>query len=211
MVSEAECVPDQVGDVLRAKHAGSCVVLPTASAALSHLPSRVVRKLWRVGKVCQRIGGSRNPSWCQINTGRGVALLAYKTDWKALGGIRKRVGRNSRVWECLGRELSFSFVFPLLLPFPSFSNLVGKPSLFTNPLDTAVLKRQEAVRAGSLFLLYCQRDHWCPFKRVHRFPDKITTYKVTNNVETWRHSLMGNMVNHTQLDNMRRILGGKKG
>lgn len=39
VVSVAESVPDQVGDVLRAKHAGSRVVLPTGSAALCHLPS----------------------------------------------------------------------------------------------------------------------------------------------------------------------------
>lgn len=210
MVSEAECVPDQVGDVLRAKHAGSCVVLPTGSAALCHLPSRLVCVLWRVGKGCERIGGSRNPSWCQINTGSGAACPGYETDCKALGGIRKRERRNSRTWERLGRELSFSFVLPLLLPFPSSSNLVGKPSLFTNPLDTAVLKQQEAVRAGSLFLSYCQRDHWCPFNQLHRFPDKIT-YKVTNNIETWRHSLMDNMINHIQLDEGGGFWEEKKG
>lgn len=130
MVSEAERVPDQVGDVLRAKHAGSSVVLPTASAALCHLPNRLVCVLWRVGKVCQRIGGSRNSSWCQINTGKGVALLAYKTDWKALGGIREREGRSSGVGECLGREPSFSFVFLLLLPFPLFQ----QPCWQTEPL-----------------------------------------------------------------------------
>lgn len=51
VVSEAESVPDQVGDALRAKHAGSRVVLPTGSAALCHLPRWLVCALGRVWTV----------------------------------------------------------------------------------------------------------------------------------------------------------------
>lgn len=100
------------------------------------------------------------------------SMPGYKTDWKALGGIKKGEKRNSRAQECLGCELSFSFLSPLFffLPFPSSSSFVGKPSLSTNPLDSEVLMWQEAVRARSLFRLYCQRGQWCPFKRVHHFP-----------------------------------------
>ncbi|KAE8279156.1 hypothetical protein D5F01_LYC22742 [Larimichthys crocea] len=74
------------------------------------------------------------------------SMPGYKTDWKALGGIKKGEKRNSRAQECLGCELSFSFLFPLFffLPFPSSSSFVGKPSLSTNPLDSEVLMWQEA-------------------------------------------------------------------
>lgn len=189
MVSKAEPVPDQVGDVLRAKHAGRRVVLPTGSAALCHLPSWLVCALWgfwaasRWGKPKLFMMSDKHWEWS--------SELGYKADWKALGGIRSRERRNSLAWECLGRELSPSVFFPLLFlrPFPSSSNLIGKPSLSTNPLDSEVFKWQEAVRACSLFRLYCQRGQWCPFKRVHRFSDKIT-YKVMTTVETSRHSLM---------------------
>lgn len=190
-VSAAESVPDQVGDVLRAKHAGSRVVLPTGSTALCHLPSWLVCALWRVWAVGGS-RGSRNPSWCQINTGTEVACPATKQIGKRWEALRRERGekqpgvRVSGPWTLLQLFFSLSFTLLPLLEATSLEN----PSLSTtDPLDSEVLKWREAVRACSLFCLYCQRGQRCPFKRVHHFPDKIT-YKVTTTVQTPRRPLM---------------------
>lgn len=191
-VSQAESVPDQVGDVLRAKHAGSRVVLPTARAALCHLLKLACVHTEGFGLSANRgkpkpfVMSDKHWEW------RG-SMRGCKTDWKALGGIRRRGGgqkgtRESGPWTLL------RFCFPLCFfysPFLSSSNLVGKKktSIFTSPLDSEVLKWREAVRACSLFRLYCQREHCCLFKQAYRFSDKVTN-KVTTAVETSRQSLM---------------------
>lgn len=183
--------------MLRAKHAGSRVVLPTARAALCHLLKLACVHTEGFGLSANRgkpklfVMSDKHWEWRS-------SMPGCKTDWKALGGIRRRErggrGRNRRARESLGRELSFGFAFPSVFfysPFLSSSNLVEKKktSIFTSPLDSEVLKWREAARACSLFRLYCQREHCCLFKQVHHFSDKVTN-KVTTAVETSRHSLM---------------------
>lgn len=192
-VSRAESAPDQVGDVLRAKHAGSRVVLPTARAALCHLLKLACVHTEGFGLSANRgkpkpfVMSDKHWEWRGSMPGR-------KTDWKALGGIRRRGGGDRRARESLGRELSFGFAFPsVFFTPPSFPPATllekKKTSIFTSPLDSEVLKWREAVRACSLFRLYCQREHCCLFKQVYRFSDKVTN-KVTTAVETSRQSLM---------------------
>lgn len=185
-------MPDQVGDVLRAKHAGSRVVLPTARAALCHLLKLACVHAEGFGLSANR--GKPKPSVMSDKhwEWRG-SMPGCKTDWKALGGIRRRGGGtegHERVWAVNSPSVLLSPLF-FYSPFLSSSNLVGKKktSIFTSPLDSEVLKWREAVRACSLFRLYCQREHCCLFKQVYRFSDKVTN-KVTTAVETSRHSLM---------------------
>lgn len=193
-VSRAESVPDQVGDVLRAKHAGSRVVLPTARAALCHLLKLACVHTEGFGLSANRgkpklfVMSDKHWEWRS-------SMPGCKTDWKALGGIRRRergeeTEGHERVWAVNSPSVLLSPLF-FYSPFLSSSNLVGKkkPSIFTSPLDSEVLKWREAVRACSLFRLYCQREHCCLFKQVHHFSDKVTN-KVTTAVETSRHSLM---------------------
>lgn len=94
-VSEAEPVPDQVGDVLRAKHAGSRVVLPTGSAALCHLPSWLACARSE-GSGLSADRGEPKPFVMSDKHKQWRSVPGCKTDWKALGGIRKRENRNSR-------------------------------------------------------------------------------------------------------------------
>lgn len=198
-VSRAESVPDQVSDVVRAKHAGSRVVLPTARAALCHLLKLACVHTEGFGLSANRgkpkpfVMSDKHWEWRGSMPGR-------KTDWKALGGIRRRGGGtegHERVWAVNSPAMIQSkFCFPLCFfysPFLSSSNLVGrkkkKTSIFTSPLDSEVLKWREAVRACSLFRLYCQREHCCLFKQAYHFSDKVRN-KVTTAVETSRQSLM---------------------
>lgn len=148
MVSKAESVPDQVGDVLRAKHAGSRVVLPTGSAALCHLPSWLVCALWRVWAVSGS-GESRNPSWCQINTGSGVACPATKQigkRWEALGGERRETAGHESVWAVNSPSVFFSLSFT---PLPLFQ----QPCWQTEPLHQPNRQWGFEVARGSESLL----------------------------------------------------------
>lgn len=191
-VSRAESVPDQVGDVLRAKHAGSRVVLPTARAALCHLLKLVCVHTEGFGLSANRgkpkpfVMSDKHWEW------RG-SMPGCKTDWKALGGIRRRRWGGQKGTRESGPWTLLRFCFPLCFftppSFPLATLLEKKTSVFTSPLDSEVLKWREAVRACSLFRLYCQREHCCLFKQVYRFSDKVTN-KVTTAVETSRHSLM---------------------
>lgn len=202
-------MPDQVGDVLRAKHAGSRVVLPTGGAALCHLLQLACAHTEGFELSANR-GKAENHPRCQINTGSRGAFLSTKQigkRWEALGRER----RNRRARERLGRELSFSFLTPPFhSSFPSSSNLSGKPGLFTSPLRHEVLKWREAERACSLFRLHCQREHWCLFERVHLFPDKVT-YKVTTAVETFKAPFNGQHNKTNPRRFQRGTLGGRKG
>lgn len=193
-VSRAESVPDQVSDVVRAKHAGSRVVLPTARAALCHLLKLACVHTEGFGLSANRgkpkpfVMSDKHWEWRGSMPGR-------KTDWKALGGIRRRGGGtegHERVWAVNSPSVLLSPLF-FLLPLPFLQQPCWKKkkktSIFTSPLDSEVLKWREAVRACSLFRLYCQREHCCLFKQAYRFSDKVTN-KVTTAVETSRQSLM---------------------
>lgn len=192
-VSRAESVPDQVGDVVRAKHSGSRVVLPTARAALCHLLKLACVHTEGFGLSANRgkpkpfVMSDKHWEWRGSMPGR-------KTDWKALGGIRRRGGGtegHERVWAVNSPSVLLSPLF-FLLPLPFLQQpwkKKKKTSIFTSPLDSEVLKWREAVRACSLFRLYCQREHCCLFKQAYHFSDKVTN-KVTTAVETSRQSLM---------------------
>lgn len=128
-VSRAESVPDQVGDVLRAKHAGSRVVLPTARAALCHLLKLVCVHTEGFGLSANRgkpkpfVMSDKHWEW------RG-SMPGCKTDWKALGGIRRRrwgggTEGHERVWAVNSPSVLLSPLF-FYSPFLSSSNLVGK-------------------------------------------------------------------------------------
>lgn len=158
MAYQAESERDQVGDALRAKHAGSRVVPPSARAALCHLV-KLARVFALSGLSCQenlRWGAdtTRPHSMMSDEHREWSRVPCNKTDWKAPGGIRERWETEGHTWS-LACELSFSRLpWQFYTPSSSASSLVRKPCLFTHPLDSEVLKWQEAMSAHLFFYLF---------------------------------------------------------
>lgn len=130
------------------------------------------------------------------------SMPSNNTDWKALGGCRKWEGGDSRVWECLGLELSFSFPFPLsFTPLPPSSNLAGKPSHFTNLFESEVLKWQQAVRSPLVILPLLSTSSLVPFQASVSLSRQ---YYTQSHRHRWDFKALcneqDNTIKHTRLD-----------